>query len=373
MSAIKYIKTKSGRFKKVKLIEKSVGGKLMHINPYELLKGEDGRSIIGATGIGLQGIQGLQGESGKNGIHGLPGYTPIKYIDYFDGEIGPTGSQGEQGPQGPIGLQGIQGLQGERGERGDKGDRGERGERGLQGPIGLQGLQGEVGPQGLKGDTGPRGLQGLIGPQGEQGIQGPTGATGPRGRDGERGKNGMMGPMGPKGDTGPQGPPGSGGTSSATSEYKSGQVDGSLFVGTDTLYYDVVFTTPFSTNVYAISIIGEEPRSWSIHNKTATGFRIESNSSSPLTGEVYWICSQGDGNVNINNRRGIVANTAWYDTVLKADILFSNPMTGVYSISIMGEDVRTWSVENLTNLGFTIKSNSSESISGNTYWQCIEI
>jgi hypothetical protein len=221
---------------------------------------------------------------------------------------------------------------------------------------------------------------------------------------GDAGKNGFPGAPGPQGIPGPSGTfstlasltdvditsptlnqvltwngtkwvnlDSQGGTSSATSEYKSGQVDGSLFVGTDTLYYDIVFTTAFSTNVYAISIIGEEARSWSIHNKTTTGFRIESNSSSPLTGEVYWICSQGDGNVNVNNRRGIVANTAWYDTVLKADILFSNPMTGTYSISVMGEDVRTWSVENLTNLGFTIKSNSSESISGNTYWQCIEI
>jgi hypothetical protein len=408
MSNVVYIKKPDGTYKKVKYVEKSVKGKLKHIDEFSLLKGEDGKSIVGSTGS--QGLQGIQGEPGKNGIHGLSGYTPIKGIDYQDGERGPQGEQGiqgiqgEQGIQGPQGEQGIQGPQGERGERGPQGEQGiqgPQGERGERGPQGIQGLQG------LQGERGERGPVGLRGVQGEMGPIGPTGATGPRGLPGKDGKNGMMGPMGPRGADGAPGPAGTfstleslldvdinnpldnqtivwdstlskwinatqSGTGTSTSDYKSGLVNGASFSGT-TLEYAVTFSQPMSSNLYAISIIGEDARTWSISNKGQSGFTIHSNSSTLLNGDVYWIVSAGSGSINVNNRRGIVADTAWYDTVLKTDIIFSESMTGTYSVSVSGEDVRTWSVSNLTNNGFTINSNSNVALNGNTFWQVIQI
>jgi hypothetical protein len=54
----------------------------------------------------------------------------------------------------------------------------------------------------------------------------------------------------------------------------------------------VTFTTAYSNNLYAVSVIGEDLRAWSISGKTNSGFTIDSNyTPSPPTGPVYWIAT----------------------------------------------------------------------------------
>jgi len=131
---------------------------------------------------------------------------------------------------------------------------------GPEGPIGPTGATGSQGDIGLTGATG------ATGPQGDQGIQGPTGATGPQG------DQGIQGPIGP---TGP------------SIKLKSGSVLANSFSGTP-LVSSVTFSSAYSNTDYSISIMGEDIRTWSISNKSNSGFTINSNSSTSLEGTTYW-------------------------------------------------------------------------------------
>ena len=53
--------------------------------------------------------------------------------------------------------------------------------------------------------------------------------------------------------------------------------------------YTVTFGTAYSNNNYAISVVGGDAVSWTIESKGASQFTINSNQSSPLTADVYWI------------------------------------------------------------------------------------
>jgi hypothetical protein len=201
------------------------------------------------------------------------------------GPTGPTGPEGPIGPTGPQGIQGeqgIQGIEGPIGPEGPMGATGPQGEQGLQGPIGPQGAtgpQGEIGPEGPIGATGPQGEQGI---QGEIGPEGPIGATGPQGEVGPIGPTGATGPQGIQGEQGPIGPTG------PSLPIKSGVVSGSLFTGANVLTTEITFNSAYSDTNYSVSVIGELPRTWSIEDKSTTGFTINSNSSTSFTQSVYW-------------------------------------------------------------------------------------
>ena len=51
------------------------------------------------------------------------------------------------------------------------------------------------------------------------------------------------------------------------------------------------FTNPYANNNYAVTVTGEDARIWTIQSKTSTGFTINSNSTTALTGPVYWIAN----------------------------------------------------------------------------------
>jgi hypothetical protein len=53
----------------------------------------------------------------------------------------------------------------------------------------------------------------------------------------------------------------------------------------------IVFSSAYIDNSYAITVTGEDARAWTIQNKSNTGFTINSNSSTSLTGPVYWIAT----------------------------------------------------------------------------------
>ena len=53
----------------------------------------------------------------------------------------------------------------------------------------------------------------------------------------------------------------------------------------------ITFTTAYPNNLYAVSVIGEDSRAWTISGKSPSGFTIDSNASIPLTNPVYWIAT----------------------------------------------------------------------------------
>jgi hypothetical protein len=71
---------------------------------------------------------------------------------------------------------------------------------------------------------------------------------------------------------------------------KAGSGSAALFVGTPRIS-PIIFGSAFSDNLYAVTVTGEDMRSWTIQSKSSTGFTINSNSSVALTGPVYWIAT----------------------------------------------------------------------------------
>lgn len=71
---------------------------------------------------------------------------------------------------------------------------------------------------------------------------------------------------------------------------KAGSIAGSsFFIVSGKMVYDVIFSTAFPDTEYAISIVSTAQRTWTYENKASTGFRINANSNSPLTGDdVSW-------------------------------------------------------------------------------------
>lgn len=71
---------------------------------------------------------------------------------------------------------------------------------------------------------------------------------------------------------------------------KAGSVDNTSFIGTPRKA-TVTFSTPFSNNNYAISVTGEDARSWTIESKVSGSFIINTNSNTTLTGTTFWIAT----------------------------------------------------------------------------------
>jgi hypothetical protein len=132
------------------------------------------------------------------------------------------------------------------------------------GVTGATGPQGEIGPTGATGADST--VPGPIGPTGPQGLQGPTGATGA--------DSTVPGPIGPTGGV------------DLAFMYQAGEVASTSFTGSP-LYSDVTFVGIF-TQSYVVNVESLDPRDWTVTDKTTTGFRLNSNSSSPLTATVSW-------------------------------------------------------------------------------------
>lgn len=79
-----------------------------------------------------------------------------------------------------------------------------------------------------------------------------------------------------------------GGTSGLTT--KAGAVSSASFGGSPRSA-SVTFSSPFANANYAVTVTGEDARSWTIQNKVASSFIINSNSSVLLSGSTYWIAT----------------------------------------------------------------------------------
>lgn len=138
-----------------------------------------------------------------------------------------------------------------------------------------------IGEQGPPGPTGPIGPQGDPGPAGADGADGAQGPAGANGAPGPAGADGAQGPQGVKGDKGDQGDPG------PNRKIKSGIISAGTFSGSPRKA-TVVFAAAYPDTNYSIDICGVDSRSWTYESKTASGFVINSNASTALTGEVSW-------------------------------------------------------------------------------------
>jgi hypothetical protein len=69
---------------------------------------------------------------------------------------------------------------------------------------------------------------------------------------------------------------------------KSGSVASGSFVGTPRTA-SVTFVTPFSNTNYSIQITGSDNRTFTYTSKATTGFTINTNANTPLTGNVDWV------------------------------------------------------------------------------------
>jgi len=82
-------------------------------------------------------------------------------------------------------------------------------------------------------------------------------------------------------------------TASYVPTIKAGAVAASSFSspGLDPYLADVILNPPFANNNYAVTVTGEDARSWTIQSKSSTQFTIQTNSTVPLTVDkvVWWI------------------------------------------------------------------------------------
>ena len=81
------------------------------------------------------------------------------------------------------------------------------------------------------------------------------------------------------------------------------------------------------------------------------------------------VLGSGDLLVSLDQKSGIVSYTSFSGTPKKTTITFSSPYSDTnYTISIVGEDSRVWTVESITANGFTINANATQDLTGNVYW-----
>lgn len=74
-----------------------------------------------------------------------------------------------------------------------------------------------------------------------------------------------------------------------------------------------------------------------------------------------------NGSITKNN---VISNLSFGGSPLTASVTFTTAFPNTnYSVIVTGEDNRTWTVGSKTSSGFTINSNSSVALTGNTYWQ----
>ena len=71
---------------------------------------------------------------------------------------------------------------------------------------------------------------------------------------------------------------------------KSGYITNTFFTGTP-LTYTVILSPAYPSTGYSVVVTGADARSWTVENVIAGGFKINSNSNTQLTGDVYWIAS----------------------------------------------------------------------------------
>ena len=73
-----------------------------------------------------------------------------------------------------------------------------------------------------------------------------------------------------------------------------------------------------------------------------------------------------------SSKSGSVASNQFTGTTKTYSVTFNNAFSNSnYSVTVTGGDARSWTVENLSQNGFTINSNSNTSLTNTTYWVAV--
>lgn len=159
---------------------------------------------------------------------------------------------------------------------------------------------------------------------------------------------------------------------------KTGIISGSVFNGNPMISV-VVFDQPFPSLNYSVVVSGEEPRIFTITEKTLNGFTINSNSSFNLFNFVYWQAVNIDlsterSDTIIPLKAGIINDTMFSGNPLSASVQFTtNFLNNEYSVVISGVSARLFTVNNKSINGFIVNSNSSNIFIGDVYWQAVKV
>ena len=175
--------------------------------------------------------------------------------------------------------------------------------------------------------------------------------------------------------------------------YQSGEVISGSFSGTP-LTYDVTFVGTFTAS-YVVSVESEDPRDWTVSNKTSTGFRLNSNSTTALTNNVYWtavvgafnsgdfvrgvgttntvpkfinstnigdsVISETGGFVKINSTGNQITPAL---TLVDTDTGFYRTATGSLSLACEGAEVMVWQDGLIYTNGSDLEVNGSLEVNG---------
>lgn len=102
---------------------------------------------------------------------------------------------------------------------------------------------------------------------------------------------------------------------------------------------------------------------------TGSLFGIATSASFATTASFASTASYVNGMITKNNA---VAAGSFTGNPRKATVTFTTPFPNTnYTVTVTGEDSRTWTIESKLSGSFVISSNSSVALTGNTYWQAI--
>lgn len=97
-----------------------------------------------------------------------------------------------------------------------------------------------------------------------------------------------------------------------------------------------------------------------------SGSNIKTINSSSIVGS-------GNLTVSLPQKSGIIAFSDFSGTPKKATVTFISPFSDTnYSVSIIGEDSRIWTIENKTILGFIINANASTDLTASVQWLAVK-
>jgi len=105
----------------------------------------------------------------------------------------------------------------------------------------------------------------------------------------------------------------------------------------------------------------------------SSSYAIESDTSSISISASYAL-SASWAPISVHVEKGIISGSNFTGTPLIYNIIYANAYpNNIYTIGIIGEDARIWTANNRTTTGFTISSNSNQSILGMVMWRVEQI
>ncbi len=126
----------------------------------------------------------------------------------------------------------------------------------------------------------------------------------------------------------------------------------------------ITFSTAFADANFSVSVIGIDSRSWSVESVSSSGFTINANANSALSGNVYWVAKK-----HVTDMSGVVTSGNFSGNPKKTTITFNTPLADAnYSVSVIGVNSRSWSIESVTSSSFIINARANSALTGNVYW-----